>query len=408
MKYVLVLLDGMADYKLDELGGKTPVQAADTPAMDVIASRSEIGRVRTVPDGYKPGSDVANLGVLGYDVRKCYTGRSPLEALAMGIEMRDGDLALRANLVTLSGDGDFEDKLMKDYSAGEISTEEACVLINDLRDYLRKENLMNGAELYAGTSYRHCMLIHGAEPNETLTPPHDITGKRIGEHLPKGGLSDLMNEIIKASHAFLSEHPINKARISKGKNPANSLWLWGEGTKPAIDSFERKYGKSGAMISAVDLLRGIAMGGGMKVVEVAGATGTINTNFDGKAEAAIRELESGTDFCMVHLEATDECGHQGNVSDKVRAIELIDQKVIARLYSHFTEAKTPFSMLIMPDHYTPLSTRTHSSEPVPYMLYTSVKPLGCNAEFSEDVAARSGILFEKPWELTERFFSLND
>ncbi len=408
MKYVLVLLDGMADYKLDELGGKTPVQAADTPAMDFIASRSEIGRVRTVPDGYKPGSDVANLGVLGYDVRKCYTGRSPLEALAMGIEMRDGDLALRANLVTLSGDGDFEDKLMKDYSAGEISTEEARVLINDLRDYLRKENLMNGAELYAGTSYRHCMLIHGAEPNETLTPPHDITGKRIGEHLPKGGLSDLMNEIIKASHAFLSAHPINKARISEGKNPANSLWLWGEGTKPAIDSFERKYGKSGAMISAVDLLRGIAMGGGMKVVEVAGATGTINTNFDGKAEAAIRELESGTDFCMVHLEATDECGHQGNVSDKVRAIELIDQKVIARLYSHFTEAKTPFSMLIMPDHYTPLSTRTHSSEPVPYMLYTSVKPLGCNAEFSEDVAARSGILFEKPWELTERFFSLND
>lgn len=408
MKYVLVLLDGMADYKLDELGGKTPVQAADTPAMDVIASRSEIGRVRTVPDGYKPGSDVANLGVLGYDVRKCYTGRSPLEALAMGIEMRDGDLALRANLVTLSGDGDFEDTLMKDYSAGEISTEEARVLIGDLCDYLRKENLMNGAELYAGTSYRHCMLIHGAEPNETLTPPHDITGKRIGEHLPKGGLSDLMNEIIKASHAFLSEHPINKARISEGKNPANSLWLWGEGTKPAIDSFERKYGKSGAMISAVDLLRGIAMGGGMKVVEVAGATGTIDTNFDGKAEAAIRELESGTDFCMVHLEATDECGHQGNVSDKVRAIELIDQKVIARLYSHFTEAKTPFSMLIMPDHYTPLSTRTHSSEPVPYMLYTSVKPLGCNAEFSEDVAARSGILFEKPWELTERFFSLND
>lgn len=408
MKYVLVLLDGMADYKLDELGGKTPVQAADTPAMDVIASRSEIGRVRTVPDGYKPGSDVANLGVLGYDVRRCYTGRSPLEALAMGIEMRDDDLALRANLVTLSGDGDFEDKLMKDYSAGEISTEEARVLINDLRDYLRKENLMNGAELYAGTSYRHCMLIHGAEPNETLTPPHDITGKRIGEHLPKGGLSDLMNEIIKASHAFLSAHPINKARISEGKNPANSLWLWGEGTKPAIDSFERKYGKSGAMISAVDLLRGIAMGGGMKVVEVAGATGTINTNFDGKAEAAIRELESGTDFCMVHLEATDECGHQGNVSDKVRAIELIDQKVIARLYSHFTEAKTPFSMLIMPDHYTPLSTRTHSSEPVPYMLYTSVKPLGCNAEFSEDVAARSGILYEKPWELTERFFSLND
>ena len=408
MKYVLVLLDGMADYKLDELGGKTPVQAADTPAMDVIASRSEIGRVRTVPDGYKPGSDVANLGVLGYDVRRCYTGRSPLEARAMGIEMRDGDLALLANLVTLSGDGDFEDKLMKDYSAGEISTEEARVLINDLRDYLRKENLMNGAELYAGTSYRHCMLIHGAEPNETLTPPHDITGKRIGEHLPKGGLSDLMNEIIKASHAFLSAHPINKARISEGKNPANSLWLWGEGTKPAIDSFERKYGKSGAMISAVDLLRGIAMGGGMKVVEVAGATGTINTNFDGKAEAAIRELESGTDFCMVHLEATDECGHQGNVSDKVRAIELIDQKVIARLYSHFTEAKTPFSMLIMPDHYTPLSTRTHSSEPVPYMLYTSVKPLGCNAEFSEDVAARSGILFEKPWELTERFFSLND
>jgi len=404
MKYVLVLLDGMADYKLDELGGKTPVQAADTPAMDVIASRSEIGRVRTVPDGYKPGSDVANLGVLGYDVRKCYTGRSPLEALAMGIEMRDDDLALRANLVTLSGDGDFEDKLMKDYSAGEISTEEARVLINDLCDYLRKENLMNGAELYAGTSYRHCMLIHGAEPNETLTPPHDITGKRIGEHLPKGGLSDLMNEIIKTSHAFLSEHPINKARISEGKNPANSLWLWGEGTKPAIDSFERKYGKSGAMISAVDLLRGIAMGGGMKVVEVAGATGTINTNFDGKAEAAIRELESGTDFCMVHLEATDECGHQGNVSDKVRAIELIDQKVIARLYSHFTEAKTPFSMLIMPDHPTPISIKTHSREAVPYLIYDSTKDISNGAvTYSEREAANTKKYYADAPSLIEHF-----
>lgn len=406
MKYVLVLLDGMADYKIAELGGKTPVEYARTPAMDEMAKHAEIGRVRTVRGGFKPGSDVANLGVLGYDVRKCYTGRSPLEALSIGIDMRKDDLALRANLVTLSDDKDFNDKTMIDYSAGEISTEEAAKLISDLYGFLKEEGLANGMELHMGTSYRHCMILHNSEPKETLTPPHDITGRRIGEYLPKGGKSDMLLKIIKASNGFLSRHPINAAREAEGKNPANSLWLWGEGTKPAIENFKEKYGKSAVMISAVDLLKGIAVGGGMKVAEVDGATGRIDTNFDGKAARAIRELDNGADFCMIHLEATDECGHQGNAKEKARAIELIDEKIIAPVFGHLANSGEPFNMLIMPDHYTPVSTRTHSSEPVPYMLYTSGRDLGSNPQYSESVAERSGIMYENPWELTQKLFEI--
>lgn len=406
MKYVLVLLDGMADYSIAELDGKTPVEYARTPAMDGIAKHAEIGRVRTVRGGFKPGSDVANLGVLGYDVTKCYTGRSPLEALSIGIDMRKNDLALRANLVTLSDDKDFGNKIMLDYSAGEISTEEAAKLISDLYAFLKEEGLTDGMELHVGTSYRHCMILHNSEPKETLTPPHDITGRRIGEYLPEGGQSDKLLKIIKASYEYLSKHPINVARAAVGKNSANSLWLWGEGTKPAIENFKEKYGKSAVMISAVDLLKGIAVGGGMKVAEVEGATGRIDTNFDGKAARAIRELKDGADFCMIHLEATDECGHQGNAKEKARAIELIDEKIIAPIFDCLKNSGEAFNMLIMPDHYTPVSTRTHSSEPVPYMLYTSGRDLGSNPQYSESVAEQSGIMYENPWELTEKLFEI--
>lgn len=406
MKYVLVLLDGMADYKIAELDGKTPVEYARTPAMDGLARHSEIGLVRTVPDGFKPGSDVANLGVLGYDVRKCYTGRSPLEALSIGIDMKDSDLALRANLVTLSGGGSFENKTMADYSAGEISSDEASKLIRDVYAHLVREGLADGIDLYVGTSYRHCMIIKNASPDEILTPPHDITGKRIGDYLPKGGQSELMIKIIKSSNEYLGAHPINAKRVAEGKNPANSLWLWGEGTKPAIGNFEEKYGKRGVMISAVDLLRGIAMGGGMKVACVEGATGRIDTDFDGKARRAMSELEDGADFCMIHLEATDECGHQGDFKEKARAISLIDEKVISPVLRFLKDSGEAFSLLIMPDHYTPSTLRTHTSEPVPYMLYTSKRDLGHNPEYSESVAKSTGIFIENPWELTEKFFSL--
>lgn len=406
MKYILILLDGMADYKIAELGGKTPLEKAYTPTMDALAEHSETGLVRTVPDGFKPGSDVANLGVLGYDVRECYTGRSPLEALSMGIEMKDDDLAMRANLVTLSDDACYENKIMQDYSAGEISTDEAKILITELYDYLKSIGLDFGFSLYAGISYRHCLILSHCSPSETLTPPHDITNRRIGKYLPAGGKSDLLISVMKESYRFLSQHPINKKRVSEGKNPANSLWFWGEGTKPTITNFKRKYGKSGAMISAVDLLKGIAKGSGMTVIEVEGATGTIKTDFDGKARSAIKALDDGCDFCMIHLEATDECGHQGDISGKVRAIELIDEKIIAPVYKHFADDSAEFNMLIMPDHYTPIAKRTHTAEPVPYLLYSSKRDLGNNECYSEAVAAASGIYYAQPWELTNRFFTV--
>lgn len=407
MKYVLVLLDGMADYTTPELNGKTPLEFANTPTMDRLAKRSEIGLVRTVPHGFKPGSDVANLGVLGYDVHTCYTGRSPLEALSIGIDMKDDDLAMRTNLVTLSDGGSYEDKTMLDYSAGEISTEEAKTLLDGLKNYLKTQNLYHGFELYAGVSYRHCLILEHSAPNENLTPPHDITGRSVQSYLPTGGKSELLLTLMKASYDYLSKHPINAERIKNGKNPANSLWFWGEGTKPNIQNFKEKYGKQCAMISAVDLLKGIAIGSGMSVIDVEGATGTIHTDFDGKAQSAIAVLDSGlADMCMIHLEATDECGHQGDTLGKVRAIELIDEKIISPVLNHFEAKGEPLSLLIMPDHYTPLSLRTHSGEPVPYMLYTSQRTLGHNNEYSEAVANDSGILIENPWELTEKFLSL--
>ena len=407
MKYVLILLDGMADYPIQKLNGKTPLEFAFTPAMDAIAKSSEIGLVRTVPDGFKPGSDVANLGVLGYDVRSCYTGRSPLEALSIGINMQDDDLALRANLVTLSNEADYEQKTMLDYSAGEISTDEARILLDDLSAHLKSQSFAQSFELHCGISYRHCLILKHSSPNEILTPPHDILDRRIADYLPTGGQSALLLSLMKASYEFLSKHSINLEREANGKKPANSLWFWGEGTKPNIQSFEKKYGKRCAMISAVDLLKGIAIGSGMKGLEVDGATGTLNTNFDGKAQSAIEVLDSGiADVCMIHLEATDECGHQGDVDGKVKAIELIDEKIISKVLGHFESKSEPISLLIMPDHYTPISKRTHTGEPVPYMLYTSSRALGSNEAYSEQTAKDSKILFENPWELTERFLSL--
>lgn len=403
MKYILVLCDGMGDYPVPELGGKTPLEYARTPNMDKLAKTARIGLVKTVPDGFTPGSDVANLGVLGFDVRKCYTGRSPLEALSIGVEMHENEIAMRTNLVTLSKDEPFENKIMKDYSAGEISDEEASVLMDAIKAELSTDKFV----FYKGVSYRHCLIVKGALPNEDLTPPHDISGRRIGEYLPKGALGKQLEALIRKSYEILSVHPINVEREKQGKNPANSIWFWGEGTKPSIPSFQSQYGKTGTMISAVDLLKGIAVGSGMQNVSVKGATGTIDTNFLGKAQAAIDALESGRDFCMIHLEATDECGHQCDPKGKAKSIELIDEKVIGTLANHFEKSGEDYALLVMPDHYTPVSLGKHTAEPVPFMLYASNKTLSKGEVYDEKHATASGDYIADSRDLTDCFLSLN-
>lgn len=402
MKYALILGDGMADYPSRALGGKTPLEAALTPYMDMMAKRGKLGVVKTVPDGFKPGSDVANLGALGYRAEECYTGRSPLEALSIGIKMEEDDVAVRTNLVTLSDEENFNDKTMFDYSAGEIETDEARELI----EYVQRNLGNDKFEFHAGVSYRHCLIIKRAHPEETLTPPHDITGKRIEGYLPEGGLGAELTDIIKKSYELLKDHPVNRKRVLSGKNPANSVWFWGEGTKPRLENFTKRYSKTGGMISAVDLLKGIAIGAGMRSVDVEGATGTLSSNFDGKAEAACNLFDEGTDFVFVHLEAPDECGHHGDIEGKKRAIEIIDEKIIGKIYKHLKASGEDFAFLIMPDHYTPVNILTHSSEPVPFLMYCTTSALGENSEYNERTCAQSGNFYADPTSLTKEFLAL--
>lgn len=402
MKYALILGDGMADYPIPALNGKTPLAVADKPYMNLLAETGEIGLVKTVPDGYKPGSDVANLGALGYDATKCYTGRSPLEALSIGIDMKSDDVAVRTNLVTLGDEADFADKTMVDYSAGEITTDEARELIEFLQEKLGNDKY----SFHAGVSYRHCLIIAHGSVNMQLTPPHDISGKKIGTHLPAGDESGELTELIRRSNELLSSHPVNLARKAAGKNPANSIWFWGQGTRPALENFRERYGLSGGMVSAVDLLKGIAIGAGMKSVDVEGATGTLSTNFEGKAKAATELLDNGCDFVFVHLEAPDECGHQGDLEGKIKAIELVDKKILGPVYEHLKASGEDFAIMVMPDHFTPVSILTHSREPVPYLMYSSKRALSAGGEYNEKAAAESGIYYDKPWELTNKFFAL--
>ena len=402
MKYALILGDGMADYPVPALGGRTPLEVADTPAMDLLAKTGKVGLVKTVPDGYKPGSDVANLGALGYDAKVCYTGRSPLEALSMGIDMKEDDVALRTNLVTLSEEENFEDKTMKDYSAGEITTAEARELVAFLQDKLGDERF----SFHPGVSYRHCLIIAHGSTDMQLTPPHDISGKRIGEHLPKGDFAAELTDLIKRANALLSEHPINKKRVLNGQNPANSIWFWGQGTRPALENFEQRYGLKGGMVSAVDLLKGIAKGAGMKSVDVEGATGTLSTNFAGKAKAACDLLDGGCDFVFVHLEAPDECGHQGDLEGKIKAIECVDGKILAPVLEHLRASGEDFAVMVMPDHFTPVSLLTHSREPVPFLMYASFRALGDGRAYNEKSAAESGVYYDDPSVLAREFFSL--
>ena len=385
MKYLLILGDGMADRPIPELGGKTPLEYAKTPVMDELSKVSEVGLVKTIPDGMSPGSDTANMSVCGYDPKIYYTGRSPLEALSIGVAMKDTDVAIRTNVVTLSEDDlPYEQKTILDHSSGEISTEDAQVLIEAVQKELGNEMF----RFYVGTSYRH-LLIWDRGSVVPLTPPHDILGKTVGDYLPKEPLLRKMQE---RSYEILKDHPINVARRAAGLNPANSIWFWGAGTKPILTSFEEKTGKKGAMISAVDLLKGIAVGAGMDNKTVEGANGQLHTNYEGKAQAAVDALlKEGYDFTYIHVEAPDEMGHQGSVERKVQAIEFLDQRLIRKVKEDMDASGEAYRMLILPDHPTPIEARTHTSEPVPYLLYDSTMKQEHNWTYCERCAKDGGI-----------------
>ena len=396
MKYVVVLGDGMADQPIEELGGKTPLEYAKTPMMDELAKVSEIGMVHTVPDGMSPGSDTANLSVLGYDPKIYYSGRSPLEALSIGVPMKSTDVAIRCNLVTLSEEEDsYEKRRIIDHSSGEISTEDAAVLLDAVKEGLQRE----GYTFYVGTSYRHLLIVDQGTVMP-LTQPHDILGQVIGDKLPK---DPVLREMMEKSYDILVNHPINVERKKQGKNPANSCWFWGAGTRPSLMSFAEKNHKEGAMISAVDLLKGIAVGTGMKVIAVEGANGGLDTNYEGKAEAAVKALtEDGCDFVYVHVEAPDEMGHQGSVERKVQAIENLDQRVIRPLVQGLNDADCDFRMLVLPDHPTPICIRTHTGDSVPYMLYDSTSPQSHSWAYNEREGAASGIYVPEGHHLIDK------
>lgn len=401
MKYIIILIDGMADYRIAELGNRTPLQFAKTPAMDYIAGISEMGTVRTIPEGMPPGSDIANLTVLGYDPVKYHTGRSPLEAASLGIDLSENDLVFRCNLVTLSGEDNYTDRVMLDHSAGDISTSESAVLIEYIGSRLGTEKI----KFYPGVSYRHIIVREDGLGGNTLVPPHDILGKKISGFLPAGPDSGVLLDMMTKSSSLLNGHTLNKERIKKGLHQANSIWIWGEGRKIALDSFYEKYKLRGSMISAVDLLKGIGILAGLKPVEVRGATGTILTNFKGKADATINELQSGKDFVYLHMEATDECSHHGNIEDKVRSIEIIDREVIGPIKKAMDKQGIHYRMMILPDHYTPISVRTHTSEPVPFMIYDSgIRTGGGQKTFDEFSAKESSLYFDKGYELADHFF----
>lgn len=397
MKYIIVLGDGMADEPLEQLGGKTPLAYAKTPWMDEISKKSEIGLAKTIPNGMKPGSDTANLAVLGYDPKQYYTGRSPLEALSIGVDMEEKDIAIRCNLVTISDDAlPYEEKTIVDHSSSEISTEDAAVLLEAVREVLEDDVY----RFYLGTSYRHCTIWKEGDVVE-LTPPHDILGKAIGEYLPE---DEILREKMKRSYDILNHHPLNEERAKKGRNKANSIWFWGAGTKPALDSFDGKFGRKGAMISAVDLLKGIAVGAAMTNIEVEGADGTLETNYEGKASAAVKAVtEDGSDFVYIHVEAPDEMGHQGSIERKVKAIEYLDGRVIGPVYEQMRKSGEDFRLLVMPDHPTPIRTRTHSSDPVPYMLYDSTAEQDHSWDYNEKEAKESGHYLDEGYTLIRDF-----
>ncbi len=398
MKYIIILGDGMADEPIEALGNKTPLEYAATPTLDLLSKKSELGLCNTIPKGMKPGSDTANLSVLGYNPKQYYTGRSPLEALSIGVDMKVTDIALRCNIVTVSDDELlYEQKTILDHSSSEISTEDAAILLDAVKAQLENDKY----KYYVGTSYRHLTIWDKGEVVE-LTPPHDILGKVISTYLPEDAyLKDMMVK----SYEILNNHPLNIERAKKGLNKANSIWFWGAGTKPILTSFEEKFHKKGAMISAVDLLKGIAVGADMKVVEVAGADGTLHTNYVGKAMAGVKELlEHNYDFVYIHIEAPDEMGHQGSIPNKIEAIESLDEKVIKVVKEQMDSAGVNYRLLVMPDHPTPIRCRTHTSDPVPYLLYDSTKEQNQNWNYNEAEAKLSGNIVSNGYEMINKLF----
>jgi len=402
MKYIVIVADGMSGYPLEELGGKTTMEASRKPYMDALSQKGVIGLMQTVPDGLPVGSEVANLALMGYDPEYYYSGRSPLEAASIGVNMLDTDVAYRMNLVTLSDAEKYEDKVMLDYSADEITTEEARVLVEYLKPYLETPEI----SIYAGISYRHCLIWHDGEREKNLTQPHDIYGRVIGKYLMREGIGAKITDMMERSYDLLKDHPINKERVKRGLNPANSVWFWGGGTKTKLYPFEEEYGVKGAVISAVDLIKGLAICAGLKSIDVEGATGTVHTNFEGKAKAAIDALLSGYDFIYVHVEGPDESGHHGSIEDKIKSIEMIDQKILGPIVETMRKKGIPFSVMLSPDHATPIVKRTHARDPVPFFIYRSTRERGPGVyEYSERGAARTGIFIDNGYTLIHKFLN---
>jgi 2,3-bisphosphoglycerate-independent phosphoglycerate mutase len=391
MKYIVLLGDGMADLPIESLGGKTPLQVAKTPNMDRLAQGGEMGLVRTVPENFSPGSDVANLSVLGYDPAKYFSGRAPLEAASMGIDLAAGDVAFRCNLVTI------EDEKMVDFSAGHISSEEARVLMEEIDRTLSDGN----TSFHPGVSYRHLMVWRNGKEGALCTPPHDISGQAVKEYLPSGQGSEFLNDLMLRSQAVLKDHPVNQERIRKGKRPANSIWLWGQGRRPSLPTFREKYGLQGGIISAVDLMKGIAIYAGLSPVYVPGATGYFDTNFQGKALAALDLLEKD-DFVYVHVEAADEAGHIGDIEEKIRAIENFDKKVVGKI-QHGLSKFEAYRILLLPDHPTPISIKTHSRDMSPFVIYDSRKVQQHTRAYDEENARATGLVVEPGYKIMDRF-----
>lgn len=401
MKYLVVLYDGMADYPVPALNGRTPMEVAVKPNFDNLGKRGTVGIVKTVADSLKPGSDVANLSALGYDAEKCYTGRSPLEAVSIGVDLMNDDVTMRCNVVTLSDDERFEDKTMVDYSAGDISSEEAAEIIKTVQEHFGNDIF----KFYNGVSYRHCLVWHGGTTDlGDMTPPHDISGKVVGEYLSKSDNAKELISMMKESYELLKNHPVNLKRIAHGKKPANAIWLWGEGTKPVLESFEDKFGLKGSIISAVDLLKGIGGCAKMNTPEVEGATGYIDTNFEGKAKAAVEEFDNGQDFVYIHIEAPDECGHRNEPDNKVKAIEIIDKKVLPVVIDAL-EKYDDYKIMILPDHPTPIVTMTHARDPVPFMIYHKNGEKQGVETVTEATAKETGIYFASGAELMKFFLN---
>lgn len=381
MKYIVIVGDGMADYPIEELNGKSPLQVANKPNMDYIALKGRNGTLRTIPDKMQPGSDIANLSILGYDPLKYYTGRGPIEAISLGIKLGKNDTAFRCNLVTLM------DKRMKDYSAGHISSKEAKELIETIDKKLGSRSI----KFYNGVSYRHILLIANKKTEKTeCTPPHDITNQIIDPYLPRGQGSEILLELIRKSQEILENHPINIKRIQVKKTPANSIWPWGQGKKPILQSFQEKFGVKGAIISAVDLIKGIGKLIGLKIIQVPGVTGYYDTNYTGKAEYALKSLENG-DFIYIHIEAPDEASHAGDIENKIKAIENIDEKVVGKILNKISELSDDYKIAILPDHPTPIKTKTHDSDPVPIAIYTN-KEEGDEISSFDEISAKQGSL----------------